>query len=108
MAQVADNLAQNESVEVATRRNVMWVSAQTGPANHAGADITIEASWDAGANFYQLELIDPAEVGTPIETLVGASKAGYARCPGADAVRARRTDANGGTGIVNLTTVPLR
>lgn len=105
MAQIKDDLLQNETLEIATKRNVMWVAGQTGHDNHVGAKFVLEASWNGGANFYQCDLTDPSDIATPLADLTGVDKAGYARIPGADVVRFRRTDANGASGVINMTTI---
>jgi hypothetical protein len=100
-------VAQNDvSTQLILKGRIGIVSAMTGSANPANAAFTIEASYNDGDDWVTpILLTDPTSAGAAVNNLTGATKSGWARLGGADRVRAKRTDANGGNGDISLTVI---
>jgi hypothetical protein len=94
-------VAQNSSFVIAVPKGVKeFVTLATGGANHAAADAELHASWDDGTTYTILDLFDLTDpAGATPAKLTGASKAGFARAPGATHIKVKRTDANVGDSV---------
>lgn len=95
---------QNETEDFDVKAGVPHLlGLQTGTDNHAAADFELWVSYNDGVTWTLCDIYDVADpAGATLAKLTGASKAGFAYCPGATAVRAKRTDANAGDATLQI------
>lgn len=95
------NLAENESIVMKVPKPRSQVATMTtGDTTDAGANYVMEGEYITG-KWQPLGVFD-AVAQSPVDSITGPSQSAWTDVPGAQQVRVRRTDANGGDGTVDL------